>query len=357
MRRRSIVFSVVIQLALAGCVSSNPSYCADPEICGEGDAGTLLSLDLAESSADLSSTGGDLAAVDLATSPLDVSKPGPFSTVRIDLKADVNRANIDLTVIGPSDDGKEITKRGTPLPWVLLSPGFLTDRKQYQGYGDRLASFGIVTVLQKSPNESNHARYRDDTIELIGWLLSPTGMGSDRISGRLDRNRLGMVGHSLGGKISFLVAQADARVKAVLGIDPVDQRDPSAASGMSKIKLPAGVPIGYLGETVSQTGGMPCAPANANYEVLYKASPSPAFSITFNGAAHMDFVDNPAMCWNCGFCGTGTAPKDRTNKLAIKYTAAYFLSTIGGDRRAVDSLSGVDFQKDVTAGYVKRDAK
>jgi outer membrane lipoprotein SlyB len=28
MRRRSIVFSVVIQLALAGCVSSNPSYCA-----------------------------------------------------------------------------------------------------------------------------------------------------------------------------------------------------------------------------------------------------------------------------------------------------------------------------------------
>lgn len=61
-------------------------------------------------------------------------------------------------------------------------------------------------------------------------------------------------------------------------------------------------------------------------------------------------------CAGTAASGGGTAPKDRTNKLAIKYTAAYFLSTIGGDRRAVDLLSGVDFQ-DVTAGYVKRDAK
>ena len=68
---------------------------------------------------------------------------------------------------------------------------------------------------------------------------------------------------------------------------------------------------------------------------MYKASPAPAFSITFVGAAHMDFVDNPASCWNCGACGGGTAPKDRTNQLTIKYATAYFLSTLGGERRAV----------------------
>lgn len=359
MRRRPLILSVAVQLLLAGCVSSNPSYCPDPGLCSESDGFPGWGDDLFASNQDLAISEGDLASTkqDMTTTALDLSKPGPLSTIRFDLKVMVNRAHIDLTVIGPSDDGKEITKRGTPLPWVLLSPGFSTDRKQYQGYGDRLASYGVVTVLQKSPNEFDHARYRDDTVALIGWLLSPKGMGADRLVGRLDSNRIGVVGHSLGGKISLLVAESDPRVKAVLGIDPVDLRDPTALSGLAKLKLPTGTPIGYLGEIVSQTGGKPCAPANANYEVLYRASPSPAFAITFNGAAHMDFVDNPAMCWNCGFCTGGTAPKDRTNQLAIKYTTAYFLSTIGGDRRAVDTLSGVQFQKDATAGFVKRDAK
>lgn len=360
MRRRTILLSLVLPLALGGCTTSNPSFCEDPATCSESDGILRSDEDLAQSSHDLAdSTISDLAGSmqDMSMSALDLSKPGPSAIIRFDRKVAIGRANVDITVIGPSDDGKEITKKGAPLPWVLLSPGFSTDHKQYQGYGDRLASYGIVTILQKSPSEWNHADYRDETVQLITWLLNPSGMGADRLSGRLDKDRLGLVGHSLGGKISFLVAQSDPRVKALLGIDPVDQRDPTAVSGMAKLKLPTGVSIGYLGETISKAGVMPCAPANANYEVMYKASPAPAFSITFAGAAHMDFVDNPGSCFNCRFCTGSTAPKDRTNALAIKYTTAYFLSTIGGDRRALDTLSGTLFQKDVTAGYVTREAK
>lgn len=359
MRRRSILLSLVLPLALGSCISSNPDFCDDPATCSESDGILSWGDDLSQPGSDLASVGSDLAGSnqDMSDAAIDLSKPGPSSIIRFDRKVTVGRSTIDITVIGPSDDGKEITKKGTPLPWVILSPGFATDHKQYQGYGDRLASYGIVTILQKSPSELNHATYRDETVQLITWLLSPSGMGAERLSGRLDKDRLGLIGHSLGGKISFLVAQSDSRVKALLGIDPVDQRDPTAVSGMSKLKLPSGVPIGYFGETVSKAGLMPCAPASANYEVMYKASPAPAFSITFVGAAHMDFVDNPASCRNCGFCPGGTAPKDRTNALAIKYTTAYFLSTIGGDRRALETLSGTLFQKDVTAGYVTKEAK
>ncbi len=359
MRRRRIILSVAVQLVLSGCVTSNPDFCVSPDVCGNPD--DVNRRDLAMEGVD----SGPLDNPDMTTgkgdmsmeSGLDLSKKGPLSTVRFDLKVNVNRANIDLTVIGPSTDGKEITKTGAPFPWVLLSPGFSTDHKQYQGYGDRLASYGIVTVLQKSPNEFDHARYRDDSIALISWLVNPMGMGGERLAGRLDKDRIGVVGHSLGGKISLLVAESDSRIKAIFGIDPVDQRDPQAVKDIGKIKLPSGFPIGYVGETVSQTGGMPCAPANANYEVLFKAGPSPAFAITVVDAAHMDFVDNPSMCWNCGFCRGGTAPKERTNQLAIKYTTAYFLATLGGDRRAVDTLSGMQFQKDATAGFVTRVAK
>lgn len=359
MRRHRIVLSVAVQLIFAGCVSSNPDFCTSPDVCGNPD--DVRGRDAGTDSPDASMSGGS----DMTTSvgdmsmetALDLSKKGPLSTIRFDLKVNVNRSNVDLTVIGPSSDGKEITKTGAPFPWVLLSPGFSTDHKQYQGYGDRLASYGIVTILQKSPSEWDHTRYRDDTIALISWLLNPMGMGADRLAGRLDKDRLGLTGHSLGGKISFLVAESDSRVKALFGIDPVDTRDPQAAKDIAKIKLPTGVSIGFVGETVSQSGFMPCAPANANYEVLYKAAPAPAFAITMVGAAHMDFVDNPASCWNCGACGGGTAPKDRTNQLTIKYATAYFLSTLGGERRAIDTLSGVQFQKDVTAGFVSRVAK
>ena len=220
MRRRSILLSLVLPLALGSCISSNPDFCDDPATCSESDGILSWGDDLSQPSSDLASAGSDLAGSnqDMSGAAIDLSKPGPSSIIRFDRKVTVGRSTIDITVIGPSDDGKEITKKGTPLPWVILSPGFATDHKQYQGYGDRLASYGIVTILQKSPSELNHATYRDETVQLITWLLSPSGMGAERLSGRLDKDRLGLIGHSLGGKISFLVAQSDSRVKALLGI-------------------------------------------------------------------------------------------------------------------------------------------
>lgn len=347
-------------LLWSACSSSNPDYCPDPDVCDPAkDLETPFDLSEDSNPADADKDGDVTdASTDLPVEkPLDLSKKGPLLTVSFDLKVTANRATIELTAIGPSTDGKEITKTLGAMPWVVLSPGFSTDRKQYQHYGERLASYGVVTFLQKSPNEWNHGRYREDTGALLAYLLAPTGPEAARLSGRLDGNRIGLVGHSLGGKISFLVAQGEPRVKAVLGIDPVDQRDPTARKEMSKIKLPPGVPIGFLGEVVSKAGSPPCAPAADNYEVLYTASPAPAFAVTFANAAHMDFVDDPGSCFSCGFCKGGTAPKERTNALAVKYTTAYFLSTIGREKRAVDTLFGAQFQADVAAGYVSRVTK
>ena len=173
MRRRSILLSLVLPLALGSCISSNPDFCDDPATCSESDGILSWGDDLSQPSSDLASAGSDLAGSnqDMSGAAIDLSKPGPSSIIRFDRKVTVGRSTIDITVIGPSDDGKEITKKGTPLPWVILSPGFATDHKQYQGYGDRLASYGIVTILQKSPSELNHATYRDETVQLITWLL------------------------------------------------------------------------------------------------------------------------------------------------------------------------------------------
>lgn len=355
---------------LAGCTSKNPSYCDSQGYCSDDPANVLPDLagldpelpDLQGALQDLQASGDlarDLAGgtTDLPAPSFDPGVAGPEKTVSFDLQLRLGRSTVSITVIGPTDDGKEITMRAAPRPLVVISPGFTVDRKQYTNYGTRLATYGLVAVLQKSGNEFNHASYRDGTIELLAWLGAPTGGDAARIKGRVDLNRVGLAGHSLGGKISILVAAQDTRVKALLGIDPVDANTPAALPEIGKIKLPTGIPLGFLGETTSKTGGMPCTPAAGNYEALYDKAAAPAFAVTLVAAAHNDVVDNFAGCPTCSFCPGGTAPKDRTNRLAVKYTAAYFLWALQGDTRARDYFSGAAFQKDITDGYISRVSK
>ncbi len=358
-RTATLACLVLSCLALSGCANSRQSDCAQPSDCAM--AASSFPAPLQEGTTwhakqgDLVFLGAEhepASAVDLGGSGFDPGVAGPEQTVSFDLQVTVPEGPIRLTVIGPSDDGKEITLRDAPHPVVVLSPGFTIDRKEYTHYGTRLASYGLVAVLQDSGNEFNHAAYRDGTIALLDWLTSPTGTDATRLMGRLDLTRLGLAGHSLGGKISVLVAAQDTRVKALFGIDPVDGNTPPALPVVGKIALPTGIPIAFVGETTSEIGTPPCAPAGENYAAFYSDAPSPAFAITVAGAAHGDFVDNFALCLTCGFCPGGTAPKSRTNALAVKYAAAYFLWALAGDARARDYFTSAAFQSDIALGYI-----
>lgn len=281
---------------------------------------------------------------------------GSYRTVRFDLTVPLaGGGSLAVTVAGPTDDGRELSKTTGPLPLVVLSPGFVIGRAQYNGYLNRLASHGFIAVSQTARAEAKHAQYRDDTSKLIDWLITPTGSSASRLSGRIDRSRIGLTGHSLGGKISLLTAAADPRVKAVITIDPVDGAGaPLAKDSVGAIRLPSGIPIGFLGETISKTGGaQPCAPADSNYEVLYRSTAASRFALRFLKAAHTDFVDNPASCFPCLFCPGGTAPKAQSRDLAIKYVTAYFLWTLAGERGAETYLTGGEAEKDIAAGLVE----
>ena len=281
--------------------------------------------------------------------------PGPRKTARFDLSVPLaGGGNLTVTVTGPSDDGRELSRAGAPYPLVVLSPGFVIGRAQYQSYLTRLASHGFVAVSQTARAEANHGQYRDDTVKLISWLLSPTGSSAARIAGRIDASRVGLTGHSLGGKISLLSAAADPRVKAVIAIDPVDAGSPLSRDSLRLIRLPSGVPIGLLGETISKTGGsQPCAPGDANFEVLYRSTSADRFALRFLKAAHTDFVDNPGACFPCLFCPGSLAPKAQSRDLAVKYVTAYFLWTLAGDAGAAAYLTGSEAQKDVAAGLIE----
>jgi pimeloyl-ACP methyl ester carboxylesterase len=281
-------------------------------------------------------------------------QPGPRKTARFDLAVPLSGGgSLTVTVAGPSEDGRELSRTGAPFPLVVFSPGFLLGRAQYNGYLDRLASYGFVAVSQSARAEGNHPQYRDDTSKLLTWLIAPTGGSAARLAGRVDGSRIGLGGHSLGGKISLLTAAQDNRVKAVITIDPVDgQGIPLAKDTIAAIHLPSGTPLGFLGETISKSGAQPCAPPDFNYEVLYNSTAAERFAIRFLKAAHTDFVDKPESCFPCLFCPGGTAPKSHTHELAVKYVTAYFLFTLAGETAAASYLTGTAVQKDVVAGDV-----
>lgn len=302
--------------------------------------------------------GPDARRADLLVPP-DMAQPdpgmnGPNRPAALSYDVPVAGAEtVAVTLYGPSGDGKELL-RG-PFPLLLFSTDLPPSHPdKYKGYAERLASHGFLVAVQLPRSTDLHRQYRDDSKKLLDWLLAPTGAGAERVGGRADKDRIGALGHGLGGKISLLLAAADTRVKAVLGIDPIDWADQtpmdplSALSEIGKIRLP--VPIGLLG---GMRGSDICAPMDRNYAALYRRAPSPAFAIGFTAAGHLDFLDCqglPDLCKD-PLCRDINAPLG-TFPLAQKYAAAYFLWTLGGVTSARDYLLGQRFQADAKGGDV-----
>ena len=279
-------------------------------------------------------------------------------TVNLAFSGTWNGGTIGVKHFDVSDDGSTLSMKNAPFPTILFSPGFSVDRNAYSSYTTRLATHGFLVITQAYRNAGDHTQDRDDAIKVINWYLNPTGQDAARVAGRVDANRIGAAGHSLGGKISFLVAEADARIKAAFGIDPVNSppplgQAPSAITGLPNYKGGTG----FLGETLSQGGFMPCAPASDNYQKFYAAANAPSFAITFANAAHNDFVD-PGACLLCGLaCPGSKGMQAQTVALANKYTVAYFRYQLLGDLGQMSHLTGAEFQKDAMTGAVSVVAK
>jgi predicted dienelactone hydrolase len=228
----------------------------------------------------------------------------PVSTATVTIPGSLPGRTLPSTVFTP--DGAP-----APLPLVIISPGFQMDRAQYTSYARHLATWGFAVVLADYADRSlfpNHSRMADDLSAVIDWALEPP------LS--VDASRIAAAGHSLGGKLSVFAASQDPRIAAIVAWDPVDGGNPSVVPERMATVTAA---IAVIGETTNASGGgMPCAPAAENFQQFHAASPSPAISVTVNGADHMDWVDDPS-CGLCGFCTPGTASAElaRTTTLRL----------------------------------------
>lgn len=290
----------------------------DASATDEGPAdvpGDAAAGDLAGDPASGDDLPGDVppdAVDDVAQPPLPPPDgPGPYAHDTATTTVERGNRDIPATVYMPRD-----VPRG-PLPVVVFIPGFQLDSARYRRTLERIATHGFVVVRCDPPDPLTSVDHREmaaDVSAVLDWVLGATSPAA----GIADPARVALAGHSLGGKVATMTAFRDARVGALLGIDPVNGGGPTGyADSRPDIVpdevAPLAIPVGFLGQTTNGSGSglsPACAPFDQNFQTFYEAATSAPWAAEwdFQGADHQDFVDTEECDWLCRLaCAQGEA--------------------------------------------------
>ena len=307
-------------------------------------------------------------APDAVTHPLDAAPhdagPGVVGPYGVAGPSAVTTATLQVT--SPTDTFSTtayIPGGAGPHPVVILSSGFEQTGAGYAPYAERLASWGIVTLLRDDPGIFSSltaaSLASDIAYEVTTYLSSANADATNALHGKVDVTKIGLAGHSRGGQVALLAGEGGAKGKVlgVFGLDPVDTatNNVEARTTIGSID----VPVAFIGETTDSTGGvggMPCAPAADNYLVLYQAASSPAVAITALNADHTMFED-PSACTGCTLCTAGTANQANVLAASVRYMTAFFARTLQGDASVGVAFTGAGVDQDVASGLVTISSK
>jgi len=297
---------------------------------------------------------------------IDVDGSGPMAATPADVQA---RVEVDFPTSSPfvidltpaSIDGLEqvsatvtrgarttpvsayIPEGAGPFPMIVFTPGFQLQSAYYAPTLEGLAREGYVVVLADPPGtlfDVNHIEMAADVRAVIDWALS------GELAGRVDADKIGTMGHSLGGKLALFNAGEDPRVVATLALDPVDG-DPSPIPDPSiRPTLADGVlqtvsgAVGIIGElTNAESANIfapACAPLANNFQTIYEALTSSSWLVEWElvGADHMDFVEEcPEGPFSaCSACGEGTMDPARVVTLTQGFASAFFALHLKGEQ-------------------------
>ncbi len=259
----------------------------------------------------------------------DPSGDGPFEVVVETGQVVRDGRTIPVSVHGPRDQVQR--------PVVVLLPGFQLESRRYVALADFVASHGFIVVRADPPGglfDASHTAMADDVSAVIDWLVSELGE-------RIDTAAITAAGHSMGGKLSFMVAHRDPRVRAVFAIDPVNAGSPFGYSPTLPDIVPdevegLAIPIGVVGETLDAAAdfGPACAPEGMNYVTLTDAAVAATWLTewTFTGAAHMDFVADKTGCgFVCSACRDGDADEEVVRAGVATLLVAFLRLQFGAD--------------------------
>jgi len=275
---------------------------------------------------------------------------GPYAVASIRARTTNPRtgSRLETDIYYPSLDGG-LDPRSAPYPALVFAHGFLAMPSMYAGNGQHLASWGYVVAIPDFPDEHVEVR-ASDVGHLFSFLQAQNTDGSSRFFEQIDTERFGVVGHSLGGLTTLMVAARDARVKAAVALDPVRPPDVWWEGGWDyRAEAPAiDAPLAVIGAPAQRCNLF------ANYRSMYAAAGSDhRTQYVLVDGSHCDYMDTAITPFIRGCNGVcGRAFSGERLRLSEGYTAAWFNYYLQGDTQSYDYLFGSGMRADARAGNI-----
>ncbi len=149
-----------------------------------------------------------------------------------------------------------------------------------------------------------------DVSFLITELLSRGGREGNWLRGRLDPDRIGILGHSFGGFTVCKVAEKDRRVKAIL---------PMTVAYGRKTSVPMLIMLGDKDRTMGVAG-------NTVSRLYYESCGGPKHLLSLKRGGHFSFTDMDYIApgFGDGVGGEGFLPIGKAKTIVNAYSLAFF---------------------------------
>jgi dienelactone hydrolase len=108
-----------------------------------------------------------------------------------------------------------------PFAAVSIAPGFSERQANVNWWGPRLASNGFVVVVIDTNSTSDAPASRaTQLVAALRQVVTLSGTSGSPVFNKVDGNRLGVMGHSLGGGGTLIAAQNNPTLKAAIPFAP-----------------------------------------------------------------------------------------------------------------------------------------
>ncbi|MBC7531511.1 MAG: hypothetical protein H7318_08030 [Oligoflexus sp.] len=230
------------------------------------------------------------------------------------------------------------------LPLVVMTNGFLVNRKLYQTVLAQVALEGFVVVAPQGydvslplpigkPSTDVEARR---VAEAVTWLETRLATLTAK---EIDFTNVGLMAHSRGGKVAWTIVRDNLLpVKAIVAIDPVDGNvdgSKRVTGGEFKLNVPALV----IGSGLGGNGLQACAPVKLNYSQFWNTvTDSPSYLQVAKDYGHMDFLEEKAGCGLiCAVCASAGKkfPKEDFRNWVASSASLYLKAVLYGDKAAL----------------------